>query len=134
MKPFAVELVSWIHPRFGETRIWWQWHQLSSVRNEWVWLPVALEFDLFCPPDEQQALLDELTDRCLEHLHREVDRVGGAAPTSPEALPELTKQLLSTGTHVPVHDKIYSSAHLVVAGTGGRRRKARPVPPDGAAS
>jgi len=55
----------WLHPEYGEAYIVWEW-QLDpdrlhmEVERYWRWTAVAVEFDLFTPQAERDALTHEL--------------------------------------------------------------------------
>jgi len=53
-----LELAEYEHPDHGLVRVFWRWE--PATPPEWKWCPVIVEFDLFTPDSEQEALLEEL--------------------------------------------------------------------------
>jgi len=53
------EVVVMEHPDFGEARVLCRWEKNAAV-NSFQFVPFAVEFDLFTPLEEQEALTREL--------------------------------------------------------------------------
>jgi len=49
----------WVHPEYGEAIVVWEWRPIGSSAL-FAWVPFAVEFDLFTPPDHADQLLYEL--------------------------------------------------------------------------
>lgn len=73
-----VEVTVWVHPTYGEARVFWRWKEAGEGMR---WVPVGVEFDVFTPDDEQEAMLAEL-------LHGEVYGIPAPPPQSAHPLPE----------------------------------------------
>lgn len=54
---FETSRVVYEHPEYGECYVTFSW---TVADGGFWWKPLAVEFDLFCPPHEQQHLIESL--------------------------------------------------------------------------
>lgn len=121
------------HPEWGEAFIYEVWHQ-SKADGTWMLLPIAAEFSLFCPEEEQHRCLKVLVEARCRQLGCEVDWVEIAAPTAAEGLPVASKGYLRLGAKIAVDDKVYGSSEFVIRGSGWHGRETGSPPPGGSAT
>lgn len=134
MKPGRMDKTTWEHPKWGTAHVYWQWAIVNERRNEWAWLPVAVEFDFFCPLDEAERCTRDLVDLRLAQLRAEVHGVGFSTPPPADGAPKLTEEPLLPDAVLAIHHEVNGKPELVIRRARGSGRKAGTTPPDGPAA